>query len=107
MVSVPRQNRRRVEAGPIAAGRSAGGGERREHWHGEQYAVRGVAGAAAGKAYRCPGCDQQIRAGLPHVVTWPAADADADNRRHWHTACWTARDHRAPAIQRSRSAPRY
>ena len=57
------------------------------------------------KAYRCPGCDQEIRPGTPHVVTWPAyardsdldpwdTDSAADQRRHWHTACWRARDRR-------------
>ena len=60
-----------------------------------------------GKEYRCPGCDQLIRSGLPHVVAWPAGDPDAGDRRHWHSGCWAARDRRAPGIQRSRSAPRY
>lgn len=84
-----------------------GGGERREPWRGEEYAVRAVAGASAAKAYRCPGCDHEIKAGIAHVVAWPAFDAAASDRRHWHTPCWTARDRRAPKIQRSRSAPRY
>ena len=26
------------------------------------------------KTYRCPGCDQVILPGTPHVVAWPAAD---------------------------------
>jgi hypothetical protein len=69
------------------------------------WVVRAVPGAATGKTYRCPGCDQEIRAGTPHVVTWPAyardsdllpwdTDSAADHRRHWHTACWRARDRR-------------
>ena len=27
--------------------------------------------ARAGKRYRCPGCDQEIPSGVPHVVAWP------------------------------------
>ncbi len=68
---------------------------------------RPVTGQAAVKQYRCPGCDQLTRPGQPHVVAWPAHDLDADDRRHWHTACWSARDTRGPGVQRSRSAPRY
>lgn len=58
--------------------------------------MRSVPGADAAKAYRCPGCAQLIAAGTPHVVVWPAADLDADDRRHWHRACWDARDRRGP-----------
>jgi hypothetical protein len=70
------------------------------------WVVRPLTGAAsAGKTYRCPGCDQEIRIGTPHVVTWPAytrdsdldpwdTDSAADRRRHWHTACWRARGNR-------------
>jgi hypothetical protein len=69
--------------------------------------VRAVAGDA-GKVYRCPGCDQEIPAGVPHVVAWPADErGDLSDRRHWHTGCWRARGRRAPVVQRSRSAPRY
>jgi hypothetical protein len=103
---VPRQNRRRPDAGP-APRPAAAVGESRAQWRGEEYVVRAVTGAGAVKSYRCPGCDQEVRAGLPHVVAWPAFDAAASDRRHWHAACWAARDRRAPGIQRSRSAPRY
>jgi hypothetical protein len=104
---MPRQNRRRVDA-PVAASRPLSTvGERRDEWRGEEYAVRGVTSAGAAKAYRCPGCDQEIRTGLPHLVAWPVFDAAASDRRHWHTACWAARDRRSPGVQRSRSAPRY
>ena len=69
------------------------------------WVVRSVTGSATGKSYRCPGCDQEVRPGTPHVVTWPAyardsdldpwdTDSAADLRRHWHTACWRARDRR-------------
>ncbi|SDQ73791.1 hypothetical protein [Quadrisphaera sp. DSM 44207] len=70
----------------------AGDGE----WH-----VRTVPGAAAAKAYRCPGCDQVIPPGTPHVVTWPGddllgPDAAIGSRRHWHRSCWSARGRRRP-----------
>lgn len=69
--------------------------------------VRHVAGDA-GKTYRCPGCDQEVRPGVPHVVAWPAEGfGGAEHRRHWHAACWRARTRRAPVVQRSRNAPRY
>jgi hypothetical protein len=88
---VPRKHRRRVEA---SLARPTGGTERRDEWRGVEYFVRMVTGSD--KAYRCPGCAQLIPAGTPHVVVWPADDLEASERRHWHTACWAARDRRAP-----------
>lgn len=73
----------------------AGGATRRDEWRGEWWTVRSIPGASAAKAYRCPGCAQLIPAGTPHLVTWPETDLDAGDRRHWHTACWAARDRRA------------
>lgn len=69
-----------------------------ETWRHEQWRVHHVPGPAAVKTYRCPGCDQEIRPGVPHVVVWPAeaSPTDATGRRHWHTACWRARDRRRP-----------
>jgi hypothetical protein len=90
---MPRQNKR-SPAGPERPLR--GGIERYEEFQGERHAVRSVSGSAAGKDYRCPGCDQVVRAGQPHVVTWAADDLGASNRRHWHTPCWAARDRRGP-----------
>lgn len=60
------------------------------------WVIRGVAGAAATKAYRCPGCSQPIRPGLAHVVAWPQtpgllSPTAVEERRHWHTACWSRR----------------
>jgi hypothetical protein len=105
---MPRHNRRHVGDELPDPGRIGSTiGERRDSWRGEDYVVRSVSGTAATKPYRCPGCDQEVRAGAPHVVTWPAEDAAADDRRHWHTVCWNARDRREPGIQRGRSAPRY
>ncbi len=70
--------------------------------------VRNVPASAATKAYRCPGCDHEVRPGVAHLVAWPADErGDLGDRRHWHTGCWRARDRRSPGIQRSRSAPHY
>ena len=70
---------------------------------GYPYEVRPVTGARAVKIYRCPGCDHEIRTGIPHLVVWPAAEAGSeaapggvDDRRHWHTPCWGNRDNRSP-----------
>jgi hypothetical protein len=82
----------------------------------DEWVVRQVTGSASTRAYRCPGCDQQIRPATPHVVAWPASfreddgtddDAGLADRRHWHTACWRARGRRGPKVQRSRNAPRF
>jgi hypothetical protein len=102
----PRRNRpRRAEpAASDEAGRGHGL-ERTESWRGEDWVVRPVAGSS-GKWYRCPGCDQQIPPGVGHVVAWPR-HGDVDDRRHWHRACWNARDRRGAKILRSRNAPRY
>lgn len=50
------------------------------------WTVRPVAGQAATKVYRCPGCDHEIALNTPHVVAWPPDSID--QRRHWHSACW-------------------
>lgn len=47
--------------------------------------VRAVSGQT-GKTYRCPGCNQEIRPGTPHLVV--ASGDDIEGRRHWHTPCW-------------------
>ena len=40
------------------------------------------------------------------VVAW-ARHRPVDDRRHWHRACWNAKDRRTTRVQRSRNAPRY
>jgi len=76
---------RRVETGP----------------DGYDYQVRPVAAARAAKVYRCPGCDHEIRSGTAHLVVWPAdlGERAIDERRHWHTSCWTHRATRGPTRQ--------
>ena len=49
------------------------------------FSVRTTAGGT-GKEYRCPGCQQLIRPGTPHLVVLP--EGDVGGRRHWHTPCW-------------------
>jgi len=57
--------------------------------------VRTITGQAAVKEYRCPGCQQVIGVGTPHVVVWPSTQqwtaGGVDDRRHWHTSCWNRR----------------
>ncbi|WP_082684045.1 MULTISPECIES: hypothetical protein [unclassified Mycobacterium] len=65
---------------------------------GYEYEVRPIAAARAVKTYRCPGCDHEIRPGTAHLVVFPAdmGERSVDDRRHWHTACWTHRATRSP-----------
>lgn len=98
-----RRNRRAPSAEPRAVSGSTQNVE--EHDDGE-WVVRRISGAASTKTYRCPGCDQEVRPGTPHVVAWPFdRPGGEDDRRHWHTPCWSARGRRGPAAQRGR-APR-
>jgi hypothetical protein len=71
-----------------------------EDWNGVEYVVRALRGSSSTKAYRCPGCEQEILPGTPHQVVWPADDAEATDRRHWHSSCWAARHRRAPRQRR-------
>jgi hypothetical protein len=75
------------------------GPARTQEWPDGDWVVRSVPGAAATKQYRCPGCDQEIWPGTPHVVVWPAETPGPMERRHWHNACWQRRPRR-PASYR-------
>ncbi len=110
----PRRRGRPVRSGPAGADADAdlaaaaadadrlrGGFRRVEHDRTGSWVVTGVSGASALKTYRCPGCDQEIRPGTPHVVVWaaerPLASAgELADRRHWHSPCWAARSRRTP-----------
>ena len=66
-----------------------------------EWVVRRVTGAAATRAYVCPGCSQEIPPATPHVVVWQAdglmgQEAALDQRRHWHTPCGQRRARRRP-----------
>ena len=77
------------------------GPEQVESWPDGDWVVRRVPGAGFAKPYRCPGCDQEIIPGTPHIVAWPAGrGVGVDERRHWHTACWQRRLRRAPGVRR-------
>ncbi|MFC8193386.1 hypothetical protein ACFUMH_17160 [Cellulomonas sp. NPDC057328] len=74
----------------------ATGGRRAEAGPDGEWVVQAVRGSD--REYRCPGCDQLVPAGTPHVVAW-RTDTWRDgleDRRHWHTACWQARGRRGP-----------
>jgi hypothetical protein len=78
-------------ARPLSAGHSTTETKLDGRW-----VVRSVPGAAATKTYRCPGCQQPIGPGVPHVVAWPEnpgllAASAVEDRRHWHTGCWRRR----------------
>jgi hypothetical protein len=105
----PRRNyRRRGDGQPIDREQVRRGVESVQAATDGDWAIRLIPGGAAVKAYRCPGCDQEIRPGVAHLVAWPAdGRGDLSDRRHWHNGCWRARDRRSPIVQRSRSAPRY
>ncbi|MEI8056320.1 MAG: ATP/GTP-binding protein [Actinomycetes bacterium] len=95
---------RRNRRAPSGEDRPLGGAHQEVEEHGDgDWNVRRVTGASATKDYRCPGCDQEIRSGTPHVVAWPADQpAGEEYRRHWHTPCWNARGRRAPNTARGR-----
>ena len=58
------------------------GPERVESWPDGDWVVRRVPAGAA-KAYRCPGCDQEIAPGTPHVVAWPLTAPGCPAARPW------------------------
>ncbi len=59
--------------------------------------VRHVGGE---KAYICPGCDHEVRAGIWHLVVVP--QGDIGSRRHWHTECWRRELRRLGAYKQPR-----
>jgi hypothetical protein len=92
---MPRANRRRRDDAPLNVDRALGGLTRREPYAGGEWFVRRVTGVTATRAYLCPGCQQTIVLGTPHVVAWPADGIGGlDDRRHWHSPCWSARERR-------------
>ncbi|GIH10145.1 hypothetical protein Rhe02_82120 [Rhizocola hellebori] len=91
----PRRNNRRDEPGKPDPAPT-----RFDEIEGE-FRVRHLSGETSTKMYRCPGCDQEIRPGVPHVVAWPLEGwGDESDRRHWHTSCWRARGRRGPSSAR-------
>jgi len=79
------------QARPLSAGHASAVLKSDGRW-----IVRSIPGAAAVKRYRCPGCQQAVAPGTPHVVVWPdvpslISESGLEERRHWHTACWQRR----------------
>lgn len=93
----PRRARRRDDSRPVG---SLGGMDRVEEWPDGEWKVRTLAGGPSAKSYRCPGCDQEIHGGRPHLVSWPNWTGGDQERRHWHTACWRKRLDRGPGRSR-------
>lgn len=88
---MPRKNKRRVDPPAVKPGST-----RHEYVEGD-FRVRHLTGESSTKTYRCPGCDQEIRPGVPHVVVWPLEEFGSESeRRHWHASCWKARENRRP-----------
>lgn len=55
----------------------------------DELEVRAVQPYQARKTYLCPGCNQDIAAGMGHLVVVPLAAPEL--RRHWHRPCWAHR----------------
>jgi hypothetical protein len=86
-----RQSKHLRPARPLSAGHATSVIKGDGRW-----ILRSVPGAAATKAYRCPGCNAEIHRGTPHVVAWPDtpgmfSQSAVEERRHWHTGCWQRR----------------
>lgn len=94
---MPRRNRRRHDARPMGVERALGGFTRTEQHPDGEWNVRNV--GPSDRTYLCPGCQQWFSA-VAHVVAWPADDfvsfGGVEVRRHWHSSCWRARNHRRP-----------
>ncbi len=61
---------------------------------GEDYNVRFI--NFSEKTYICPGCLQNIKPGVSHIVAWQTdhffgPEVAAQERRHWHSNCWNRR----------------
>ncbi|WP_283137286.1 ATP/GTP-binding protein [Rhizohabitans arisaemae] len=103
----PRRSRRRDpfdRGGRAGTARPVGGTvtgiENVEEGSDGEWVVRTVTGGGTDKVYRCPGCQQEIQPGTPHLVTWPNwADGEGE-RRHWHGGCWRKRVDRGPGRTR-------
>ncbi|MDQ2781857.1 MAG: hypothetical protein M3Y26_04890 [Actinomycetota bacterium] len=90
---MPRANRRRRDDPPDVS--RLGGTTSTTSYAGGLWTVRRLSGAGSTHPYRCPGCQQEIAPGIPHVVVWPADGVGGvGDRRHWHTGCWQRRDAR-------------
>jgi len=94
------RRRPRSARGPANEGRNIAAYETVEPWPDGDWVVRRLTGSGSAKSYRCPGCLQLIPLATPHLVAWPVEgtvlSGGPEDRRHWHAACWRARDRRGP-----------
>lgn len=93
---MPRRHRR-ASQGPVAPRRDGLGGSALETGpagDSDDYHVRRIPASRAVKDFRCPGCDHPVMSGTPHVVAWPDRPGGEDERRHWHSGCWSGRGRR-------------
>lgn len=51
-----------------------------------------VQSSVARKSYLCPYCNGTIAVGTTHVVAYP--EDRLDDRRHYHSACWSKQSKR-------------
>ncbi|WP_238335743.1 hypothetical protein [Serinicoccus kebangsaanensis] len=102
---MPRSNRPRRGGRPRGRSRAGAGppgdllrrGVQEVRFAGQVWSVRTVRPNDSGRRYVCPGCQQQVGADVAHTVAWPTEGMQqAENRRHWHTVCWSARERRRP-----------
>ncbi len=94
---MPRSNRRRRVSTSLSIERALGASTRTEEHPDGTWSVRQVAGRQSDRRYLCPGCQQTFSGTTPHIVAWPADGLGSlDDRRHWHTTCWRARNRRRP-----------
>jgi hypothetical protein len=94
---VARKNRRREDEAPLDEQHARRGLTVDQSADDGAWFLRQIPVDAAVRSYRCPGCDHMIPPGTAHVVAWPADErGDVSDRRHWHAACWRARDRRRP-----------
>ncbi|MEH6621387.1 ATP/GTP-binding protein [Dietzia maris] len=93
---MPRRHRRGGSDRPLPQRHGLGGSALETGPAGDpdSYHVRRIPGARAGKDYRCPGCDHLVTSGTAHVVAWPDRPGGDEERRHWHTGCWSGRGRR-------------
>lgn len=88
-----RPSKRDAEYEELDVERLMAGSRRSETRRGQEWTVQPIAAANALKNYVCPGCDKTIAPGMAHVAAWRndgimGAEADLNDRRHWHTHCW-------------------
>jgi hypothetical protein len=59
-----------------------------------EWLVQTMPADSSTKTYTCPGCGLPVPVGQAQVVAWPrhpsiGSSSPVDERRHWHTACWS------------------